>query len=504
MTEDAVTVRPGALRGMTVNAPQIPDLVPVLSVVAAFAEGETRFINAGRLRIKESDRLATTRQLLEDLGADVEENSRRTRRARTHGASGRRMRRHERPPHRDVRSRRGCSHLHTRRHQGRTGRSQIVFRLFRRLCPPRRTGLSGGLIMPYSGRNIRTGRLRPEPCGRHRRDDRRAACGRSRRCGRARGLHGQKGARAEPHDDAAKGSRQARDPLRHRRRAHLRGARRRCRRGSGACRCVVRRFCSGDEGLEAQPHRRLRPQARGQQAWLCTNGRPCPCPKWAWMSPERPVRRGGQSRRKKSGINCERPVRPWGLTTASKHPRRLRTSRCGGLSCRRMRLPRVRARQSVGNFLKLRAEVSRSCRVVARRSLSLMRRRPALMKQSRPRRRPARPREPDEVGDLGRVSCHAAKRPEHRHGVFRQGNLPRRKACESSRPPGPLAGVCTKPVGVTPLPQSARAEPEGAVRPVAFNSAAPGLLSRSSPSTWSVRPSSLRVILAPKARVRQA
>ena len=72
MTEDAVTVRPGALRGMTVNAPQIPDLVPVLSVVAAFAEGETRFINAGRLRIKESDRLATTRQLLEDLGADVE------------------------------------------------------------------------------------------------------------------------------------------------------------------------------------------------------------------------------------------------------------------------------------------------------------------------------------------------------------------------------------------------------------------------------------------------
>lgn len=62
---------PGAA-GMTVNAPQIPDLVPVLSVVAAFAEGETRFINAGRLRIKESDRLATTRQLLEDLGADVE------------------------------------------------------------------------------------------------------------------------------------------------------------------------------------------------------------------------------------------------------------------------------------------------------------------------------------------------------------------------------------------------------------------------------------------------
>ena len=156
MTEDAVTVRPEhTRRGMTVDAPRSPTSSPVLSVVAAFAEGETRFINAGRLRIKESDRLATTRQLLEDLGADVEKiptdsscaDARRF---------GERMRRHERPPHRDVRSRRGCSHLHTRRHQGRTGRSQIVSRLFRRLCPPRRTGLSGGLFMPYFGRNIRT------------------------------------------------------------------------------------------------------------------------------------------------------------------------------------------------------------------------------------------------------------------------------------------------------------------------------------------------------------
>lgn len=72
-TEDAVTVRPGTLNGMTVDAAQIPDLVPVLAVVAAFAAGETRFLNAGRLRIKESDRLKTTRELLERLGADVDE-----------------------------------------------------------------------------------------------------------------------------------------------------------------------------------------------------------------------------------------------------------------------------------------------------------------------------------------------------------------------------------------------------------------------------------------------
>lgn len=73
LTEDAVTVRPGTLNGMPVDAAQIPDLVPVLAVVAAFARGETRFLNAGRLRIKESDRLKTTRELLERFGADVDE-----------------------------------------------------------------------------------------------------------------------------------------------------------------------------------------------------------------------------------------------------------------------------------------------------------------------------------------------------------------------------------------------------------------------------------------------
>lgn len=56
-----------------IDAQNIPDLVPVLSVLAAVSPGETRFINAGRLRIKESDRLATTTALLKNLGADAEE-----------------------------------------------------------------------------------------------------------------------------------------------------------------------------------------------------------------------------------------------------------------------------------------------------------------------------------------------------------------------------------------------------------------------------------------------
>lgn len=56
-----------------IDAQNIPDLVPILAVLAAVSPGETRFINAGRLRIKESDRLATTAALLSSLGADAEE-----------------------------------------------------------------------------------------------------------------------------------------------------------------------------------------------------------------------------------------------------------------------------------------------------------------------------------------------------------------------------------------------------------------------------------------------
>ncbi len=69
----AVRVRRGRLRAQTIDAAPIPDLIPVLSVVAALAEGETRVVNAARLRLKESDRLTTTAALLRALGGEVEE-----------------------------------------------------------------------------------------------------------------------------------------------------------------------------------------------------------------------------------------------------------------------------------------------------------------------------------------------------------------------------------------------------------------------------------------------
>lgn len=50
-----------------------PDLLPPLAVMAALRGGATRFTNAARLRIKESDRLATVCRMLTALGVRAEE-----------------------------------------------------------------------------------------------------------------------------------------------------------------------------------------------------------------------------------------------------------------------------------------------------------------------------------------------------------------------------------------------------------------------------------------------
>lgn len=51
----------------------IPDLLPPLAVMAAVRSGTTRFVGAARLRIKESDRLATVHAMLTALGGRCEE-----------------------------------------------------------------------------------------------------------------------------------------------------------------------------------------------------------------------------------------------------------------------------------------------------------------------------------------------------------------------------------------------------------------------------------------------
>lgn len=71
--EDYVKIQSNELHGIDIDASQIPDLVPILSVAASFANGETKIYNAGRLRIKESDRLSAVASALNTLGAQVTE-----------------------------------------------------------------------------------------------------------------------------------------------------------------------------------------------------------------------------------------------------------------------------------------------------------------------------------------------------------------------------------------------------------------------------------------------
>lgn len=61
------------LHGTEIDAKNIPDLVPVLATLAVFAEGTTKIYNVERLRIKESDRLATVSELIRLAGGDVTE-----------------------------------------------------------------------------------------------------------------------------------------------------------------------------------------------------------------------------------------------------------------------------------------------------------------------------------------------------------------------------------------------------------------------------------------------
>lgn len=67
----AIHVAKNALKGITIDAEDVPDLVPILALVAAVAQGETHIFNAGRLRLKESDRLENTEKILNQLGAQV-------------------------------------------------------------------------------------------------------------------------------------------------------------------------------------------------------------------------------------------------------------------------------------------------------------------------------------------------------------------------------------------------------------------------------------------------
>jgi 3-phosphoshikimate 1-carboxyvinyltransferase len=71
-----LVVRPARLRAIDVGGGEVPDAIdeiPMLAVLAARAEGETRITGAGELRVKETDRVAAVVGNLRALGVDAEE-----------------------------------------------------------------------------------------------------------------------------------------------------------------------------------------------------------------------------------------------------------------------------------------------------------------------------------------------------------------------------------------------------------------------------------------------
>lgn len=70
---DLVRVTKSQLKGIEVDATDIPDMVPSIAVAAAFAQGDTVITGAQRLRFKESDRIKSVATNLQKMGVLVEE-----------------------------------------------------------------------------------------------------------------------------------------------------------------------------------------------------------------------------------------------------------------------------------------------------------------------------------------------------------------------------------------------------------------------------------------------
>ena len=70
-----LTACPSDLVGRVIDVKDCPDLVPVLTVLASCAKGITRIIHAGRVRLKECDRLHAMATELNKIGGDVEEEA---------------------------------------------------------------------------------------------------------------------------------------------------------------------------------------------------------------------------------------------------------------------------------------------------------------------------------------------------------------------------------------------------------------------------------------------
>lgn len=70
---DTVSFTKGPLSAIDIDAADIPDLIPIVSLLASVSSGVTTVSGARRLRFKESDRLRSVTELLTAIGGDVTE-----------------------------------------------------------------------------------------------------------------------------------------------------------------------------------------------------------------------------------------------------------------------------------------------------------------------------------------------------------------------------------------------------------------------------------------------
>ncbi len=73
LEDSSFVTRESKTRARVIDVSECPDIGPILAVLGALSQGETKIVNAARLRIKESDRLTAITTELNKLGADIRE-----------------------------------------------------------------------------------------------------------------------------------------------------------------------------------------------------------------------------------------------------------------------------------------------------------------------------------------------------------------------------------------------------------------------------------------------
>jgi 3-phosphoshikimate 1-carboxyvinyltransferase len=71
--KNEISVEKNSLSALEIDVSDIPDLVPVLSVVAGLSKGTTTIFNGERLRLKESDRIKSSVEMINSIGGKAVE-----------------------------------------------------------------------------------------------------------------------------------------------------------------------------------------------------------------------------------------------------------------------------------------------------------------------------------------------------------------------------------------------------------------------------------------------